>query len=446
MMKKLPERPQLEMFKTVLTSFIHPDHELCLLAKKIDWKSLEDDFEPLYGTTGRPSVPIRTIVGLLLLKQIYNLGDETVMQRWLENPYWQHFCGEVYFQYKLPFDPSDFVHFRKRIGEDGMKKIFRQSIDLFGEDVIKKEVKEVRIDTTVQEKNITFPTDRKLCERAISYCFRIADKEGVGLKRTYGREIKQLKYQLRFVKRPKNIKKQSKALKRLQRIAIKIHRDLDGKLKSGQISEYDRVMEIILRVLTQKRADHHKIYSIHEPEVLCIAKGKEHKPYEFGGKSSFAYTRNGGILVGAMAVDGNMYDGHTLKPQLEQVRELTGKTPKKAIVDRGYRGNDWIDRTEVVMPKRLKRESYYKRRMRKARCQSRAGVEGLISHLKHDHRLLRNYLKGVNGDKINTLLAASAYNMKKWMNQMREKILLCFLGDHFVHRNIPWQISKPKAA
>lgn len=430
-MKKLPERPQLEMFKTVLTSFIHPDHELCLLARKIDWKRLEDDFEPLYGTTGRPSVPIRTIVGLLLLKQIYNLGDETVMQRWLENPYWQHFCGEIYFQYKLPFDPSDFVHFRKRIGEDGMKKIFRQSIDLFGEDVIKKEVKEVRIDTTVQEKNITFPTDRKLCERAIAYCLRIAEKEGVGLKRTYGREIKQLKYQLRFAKRPKNIKKQSKALKRLQRIAIKIHRDLDDKLNSGQISEYDKVMKIILRVLTQKRADHQKIYSIHEPEVLCIAKGKEHKPYEFGGKSSFAYTRNGGILVGAMAVDGNMYDGHTLKPQLEQVRELTGKTPKKAIVDRGYRGNDWIDRTEVVMPKRLKRESYYKRRMRKARCQSRAGVEGLISHLKHDHRMLRNYLKGVNGDKINTLLAASAYNMKKWMNQMREKILFCFSGRSF---------------
>jgi len=105
MMKKLPVQPQLEMFKTVLTSFIHPEHELCLLAKKIDWKSLEEEFAPLYGKVGRPSIPIRTIVGLLLLKQMYNLGDETVVERYLENPYWQHFCGEVYFQYKLPFDP-----------------------------------------------------------------------------------------------------------------------------------------------------------------------------------------------------------------------------------------------------------------------------------------------------------------------------------------------------
>jgi len=431
MMKKLPERPQLEMFKTVLTSFIHPEHELCLLAKKIDWKSLENEFEPLYGTTGRPSVPIRTIVGLLLLKQIYNLGDETVMQRWLENPYWQHFCGEIYFQYKLPFDPSDFVHFRKRIGEEGMKKIFKQSIDLFGEEVIKREVKEVRIDTTVQEKNITFPTDRKLCEKAIAYCGRIADKEGISLKRTYGREIKKLRYQLRFVKRPRNVKKQSKALRRLQRIALKIHHDLDTQLKAGQISKHEEVIKIILRILTQQRGDHQKIYSIHEPEVLCIAKGKEHKPYEFGSKSSFAYSRTGGILLGAMTVEGNMYDGHTLQPQLEQVKELTGKTPKKAIVDRGYRGNDQIGKTEVVMPKNLKRESYYKRRMRKARCQSRAGVEGLISHVKFDHRMLRNYLKGTVGDKMNTLLAASAYNMKKWMAMMRQEILLALFGRSF---------------
>ena len=312
-----------------------------------------------------------------------------------------------------------------------MKKIFKQSIDLFGEDVIRQEVKEVRIDTTVQEKNITFPTDRKLCEKAIAYCVRIARNEGLSLKRTYGREIKHLKHQLRFAKRPRNVKKQSKALNRLQRIALKIYHDLDTQLQAGQIGKHDRVMEILLRVLRQRRADHHKIYSIHEPEVLCIAKGKEHKPYEFGNKSSFAYSRNGGILLGALAVEGNMYDGHTLQPQLEQVRELTGKTPKKAIVDRGYRGNDQIGKTEVVMPKRLKRESYYKKRMREARCRSRAGVEGVISHLKFDHRMLRNYLKGTIGDKINTFLAASAYNMKKWMALTRAEILSALFGRSF---------------
>ena len=157
-MKKLPVQPQLEMFKTVLTSFIHPEHELCLLAKKIDWKSLEEEFAPLYGKVGRPSIPIRTIVGLLLLKQMYNLGDETVVERYLENPYWQHFCGEVYFQYKLPFDPSDFVHFRHRIGPEGMEKIFKASIDLFDADMIRREVKEVRVGLIRQFKRRTSPS------------------------------------------------------------------------------------------------------------------------------------------------------------------------------------------------------------------------------------------------------------------------------------------------
>jgi len=435
MLKKLPKQPQLEMFKTVLTSFIHSEHELCLLAKKIDWATLEKEFAPLYGTVGRPSVPIRTIVGLLLLKQIYNLGDETVVQRYLENPYWQHFCGEIYFQYRLPFDPSDFVHFRHRIGEQGMKLIFKQSIDLFGEKMIKKEVREVRVDTTVQEKNITFPTDRKLYEKTIVYCKRIANKEGIKLKRTYTREIKKLRQQLRFAKKPKNYKKLQRAQNKLHRIAVKIYRDLVNQLNPIPKEAYYEIFDNLYRVLTQKREDSNKIYSLHEPEVLCIAKGKEHKPYEFGNKSSFAYSRKTGIIVGAMAIDGNVYDGHTLKPQLMQVRELTGGKIKKAIVDRGYKIKEKIGSIEIVMPKALKRESYYLKKKREDRCRSRAGIEGLISHLKHDHRMLRNYLKGTAGDQINTLLAASAYNMMKWMRIKREEIL-CFIFRWYLQATI----------
>ena len=431
MLKKLPKQPQLEMFKTVLTSFIHPEHELCHLAKKIDWDSLEKEFAPLYGTVGRPSIPIRTIVGLLLLKQMYNLGDEKIVERYLENPYWQHFCGEIYFQYKLPFDPSDFVHFRHRIGAEGMQKIFKQSIDLFGEDLIKKEVKEVRVDTTVQEKNITFPTDRKLYEKTIEYCKRIAKTESIKLKRTYTFEIRKLKAQLRFARKPKNYKKLNRTQKRLHRIAIKIYNDLVEQLNPIPKQSYLDTFNILYRVLTQQREDSNKVYSIHEPETLCIAKGKEHKPYEFGNKSSFAYTRQGGIIVGAMAIENNAFDGHTLKPQLNQVKELTGGKIKKAIVDRGYRGCDKIGITEVVMPKTLKRESYYLKKQREERCRSRAGIEGLISHLKHDHRMLRNYLKGTAGDKINTLLAATAYNMMKWMRLKRQEIFIlisrCYL-------------------
>lgn len=147
------------------------------MATKIDWTNLDKELEPLYGTVGRPSIPIRTIVGLLLLKQIYNLGDETVMERYIDSIYFRHFCEEVYFQYRYPFDPSDFVHFRKRIGEEGMKTIFKQSIDLFGKENVTREVKEVRVDTTVQEKNIAFPTDRKLIEKVVGHCRRIAGEE-----------------------------------------------------------------------------------------------------------------------------------------------------------------------------------------------------------------------------------------------------------------------------
>ena len=425
MLKKLTKEPQLEMFKTVLANLVDPNHTLCLLAKKIDWDDLEREFAPLYGTVGRPSVPIRTIVGLLLLKQMYNLGDETVVERYIENPYWQYFCGEVYFQYKFPFDPSDFVHFRHRIGKKGMEKIFRQSIDVFGEEAIQKEVKEVRVDTTVQAKNITYPTDRKLYEKTIEHCKRIAKAEDIKLKRTYTREIRKLRYQLRFARKPKNFKKLMRVQGKLHRIAAKIYQDLVTQMNPIPKEKYYDTLTILYRVLIQQRDDTDKVYSIHEPDVNCIAKGKEHMPYEFGNKSSFAYTRKNGIIVGAMAFEDNLYDGHTLEPQLDQVKAFTGGKIRKAIVDRGYKGNDKIGITEVVMPTPKKKESYYMRKQRELRCRSRAGIEGLISHLKLDHRMLRNYLKGTQGDHINTLLAAAAYNMMKWMRMKRKEIFVC---------------------
>jgi transposase, IS5 family len=240
-----------------------------------------------------------------------------------------------------------------------MKKIFKLSIDLFGEDTIRREVKEVRVDTTVQEKNITFPTDRKLNEKVIEYCKRIAKKEDIKLKRTYTIEIRKLKLQLQFAKKPKNYKKLNRAQVKLHRIALKIYHDLVSQLNPIPKQAYMETFNVLYRVMAQKREDTNKIYSIHEHEVLCIAKGKEHKPYEFGNKSSFAYTRKSGIIVGAMAIDGNAYDGHTLMPQLMQVRELTGGKIKKAIVDRGYRIKGSIGSIEIVMPKTLKKESYY---------------------------------------------------------------------------------------
>lgn len=440
MLKRIPKQPQLEMFKTVLTSFINPNHELCHLAKKIEWDTLETEFTPLYGTTGRPSVPIRKIVGLLLLKQMYNLGDETVVERYLENPYWQHFCGEIYFQYRLPFDPSDFVHFRHRVGSEGMEKIFQQSISIFGKEVIQEETKEVRIDTTVQEKNITFPTDRKLLEKCIQHCKRIAKEKGIKLKRTYAKELKRLFYQMRFQRSKSNAKILKKNKLKLHKIAIKIYNDLVSQFPKMTPQEVEKMNNLFF-VLSQKRSDKKKIYSIHEPDVECIAKGKEHKPYEFGNKSSFAYTRKSGIIVGALAFQGNPYDGHTLEPQLNQIQLLTQSIVEKSIVDRGYKGASFIGGTEIILPDPNKNESPEKKKERKESCQSRAGIEGLISHLKHQHRLIRNYLKGVAGDKINTLMAAAAYNMLKWLRKVKGKLLnvyflTCFYLHFIYYRNM----------
>ena len=262
-----------------------------------------------------------------------------------------------------------------------------------------------------------------LIQKVLQYCNKIAESEGIKFKRTYSREIKNLKFNLRFTRNPRNIKKHKRLQGRLYRITVKLFNELVEQLTEETTAPYYDTLNVLYRVLTQQRNDTNKVYSIHEPTVHCIAKGKDHKPYEFGNKSSFAYTRDGGIIVGAIAFEDNPFDGHTLEPQLEQVKELTGFMPKVAIVDKGYRGQNQIGATQVVSPKNLKRESYYKKKKREARCRSRAGVEGLISHLKHDHRMLRNYLSGTLGDKINTLLAASAYNMKKWMRLKREETI-----------------------
>jgi len=428
MLKKLPVQPQLEMFKTVLTSFIHPEHELCLLAKKIDWKSLEEEFAHLYGKVGRPSIPIRTIVGLLLLKQMYNLGDETVVERYLENPYWQHFCGEVYFQYKLPFDPSDFVHFRHRIGPEGMEKVFKQSIDLFGEEKVRKEVKEVRVDTTVQEKNITFPTDTKLYKRIIEHCLAIADKEAVNLRQSYKRVVKKLMLAQRFRNHPKNHKKAIAAQRRLKTIAGRLIRELERKLPASTLARYSEELKLFQQILDQKKDSKNKIYSIHEPQVYCISKGKEHKKYEYGSKVSIVVTKNSGIIVGAVNFSKNHYDGHTLPEALKQTKELVGKRPNVAICDRGYKGNKFIDGTQIVIPKNPgKRASTYERQKARKRFRKRAGIEPIIGHLKSDFKLIRNYLKGSVGDSINLMLAATAFNLRKLLRQLLDCLLLFFM-------------------
>jgi len=391
-------------------------HPLYILANLVDWQLFEDEFTRLYcADNGRPAKPIRLMVGLLILKHIRNISDENIVEQWTENLYYQYFCGLQQFSTSAPCVSSELVHFRKRIGEAGVELIFKESIRINGDD---SNDEDVSVDTTVQEKNITFPTDSKLHKKMIKKCLNIAKKEGITLRQTYTRTLKKLSIDQRFRNHPKNKGKARKADKKVKTIAGRLVRELQRHLNETSIHE--QKLEMFTRVLSQKRNSKSKIYSLHEPDVVCISKGKEHKKFEFGNKASFVITRNTGVLVGAMGFR-NEFDGHTLEPALQQVQKLTGKEPKTSAVDRGYRGNTKIGETNILIPKPFndkKQTKYEQKKLKKAHKQ-RAAIEPIIGHLKTDHRLGRNFYKGIVGDNINIMLAAAAFNFKRMMNKWK---------------------------
>jgi|SRR3989339_17355 len=416
-----------ELFRSRLTSIINTKHPLCQIASKINWQEVEENFKEYYCEFGRPSVPVRVMVSILILKQMYRESDETVVERWSENPYWQYFSGVEYFQTKPPFDPSDFVHFRKRVGEEGSEKLLELTIKLHGKSA---EEKEVLVDTTVQEKNITFPTDVKLQKKVIDKCLKIAEENGIKLRQSYRREIKQHIQNQRWRNHPKNKKKAIHSAKRIKVIAGRLVRELDRKLSEEKKQELSKLFSIFKRLLAQKKEDKDKLYSLHEPQTYCVAKGKEHKQYEFGNKVSVVMTKTSGIIVGIKSLAKNEYDGHTLPGALEQVERLTGRRPTAAIVDKGYQGSQQIGGTEIIRAKKLSRSSsQYERQKLRKRMRRRAAIEPIISHLKHDFGMLRNYLKGAIGDSINCILAAVAFNLKKLYNRIKNFLLdfICFM-------------------
>ena len=420
MVGKIEKNPQLEIFKTPLAQFIQKYHKLCLLSAKIDWDSLEKDLSVYYTLdNGRPSIPIRKVAGILILKRIFNESDESAIERWKENPYWQYFCGEVHFQHEPPFDPTELIKFRKRIGEKGAERILKLSINLFEKNEI--EEKAVLVDTTVQEKNITYPTDAKLQKKIIEKCRFIAKTEGIVLRQSYKRILKQLMIDQRFRSHPKRKKKAYASSRKIKTIAGRIVRDLERKLSDGAFERYLNEFLIFNKILQQEKHDSKKVYSIHEPHVQCIAKGKESKKYEYGNKTSLVKTIKSGIILGALAISENTYDGNTLEPQLKQVERLIGKLPKFAIVDRGYRGRKKVLETEIIIPKIAAKHNKYQRRKLRKWFRARAGIEPIIGHVKHDHRMLVNYLSGTQGDAINTLLAATGFNMMKMLRRLQSE-------------------------
>jgi len=421
MIGKSANQNQRDIFRPQLSDFIDPTHELVLLSNKIDWSHFEDSFAPLYSHKGKPSMPIRLMVGSLLLKNIYNLGDETLCDAWAMNPYMQYFCGMAHFQHRFPCDPSDFVHFRKRIGEKGMEKIFFYSVRLHGKDALEKQALS---DTTVAENNTTFPTDAKLAKKIIDKCNDIATKENILQRQSYVRVSKQLLRETHNRKHPKRRNKARKADRKLKTIAGRLIRELERSLSEDRALKYKEQLVLFQKILDQKRTDKDKIYSIHKPFTSCIAKGKAHKQYEFGTKVGLITTSKTLIITAIKSFKGNPHDSKTIQPLLEQVKANLGQQPKELIYDRGGKGKKEIGSTKIITPdyRPLKRDTPYQKRAKRIKFRRRAAIEPVIGHLKTDYRMGQNYLSGPKSPQINAFLAATGWNLKKMMRKLKEEL------------------------
>lgn len=436
MLSKKKTTNQSSFFFT-LEDTLSSKHPLYILSNQVDWIRFEEAFSPLYCLdNGRPAKPIRLMVGLLILKHIRNISDESVVEQWSENLYYQYFCGLQEFIASIPCEASELVHFRKRIGESGIELIFKESIRINGDD---SNEQDVNADTTVQEKNITFPTDAKLHKKIITKTLKIVQDEQLPIRQRYTRTLKKLSVAQRFRNHPKNKAKARKADKKVRTIAGRLVRELERNLPPDSV--HQKTVLFFRKVLAQTRSSKNKIYSLHEPETLCISKGKEHKKYEFGNKVSIVKTQKTGVIVGAMGFR-NEFDGHTLTPALAQVSRLVGKEPKRVSVDRGYRGNTQIGSTKVQIPKPFndRKQTKYQQKKLKEAHRKRAAIEPVIGHLKTDHRLGRNFYKGVFGDNINVMLAASAFNFKRMMNKWKS-FFFVFFQNLFIQFN-NWKLNR----
>lgn len=412
-----------DLFRLRLEQILDQRHALYRLAGKIDWNAVEERFGGLYAEEGRPGIPIRLMVGLHYLKHAFNESDETVVARWVENPYWQHFCGEEYFRHTLPIDPSQMTRFRQRIGDGGCEFMLGLTVrsGLATRTVSCASLAVVNVDTTVQDKAIAFPTDAKLYHKARGALVRMVKGMGIELRQSYARLSKvALAKQGRYA-HARQMQRARREQKRLKTYLGRVIRDIERKVAAGQIagqqnhSRLKQLLELARRIHAQQRHDKGKVYSVHAPEVECIAKGKAHKPYEFGVKVGVVSTSKESFVIGMQAFPGNPYDGHTLHASLAQAQRLTGVILREAYVDRGYRGHGitldrlkvWIAGAKrgvtVAIKKKLKR---------------RNAVEPVIGHMKADGRLGRNFLKGTQGDAMNALLCGAGHNLRKILRRL----------------------------
>jgi len=415
-----------ELFAQLLTELINLEHPLVKLAALIDWEVFQTQWAGFFPSkTGRPATPPRLITGLLYLQHTFALSDESLILTWVENPYWQHFCGETHFQHEPPIDPSSLTRWRKRIGEAGVERLLSESIIAArrGKVVKEKSFEKVIVDTTVMEKAIAFPTDSQLLEKGRQHLVRLAESLGLGLRQNYNREAPRLAAQVARYAHARQYRRMRAVLKTQRTILGRVWRDIQRKLSGDQVNQ-DAVKTILAKVqrlLTQQRTDKNKLYSLHAPEVECIAKGKVRHPYEFGVKVSIATTHKEGLVVGIKSMPGNPYDGHTLPSAVAQIHALTQRTPKAVFVDRGYRG--------IEVPGVTIWRSGQKRGVTpsiKKAIHRRSAIEPAIGHMKNDGRLRRNWLKGALGDALHAMLCGAGHNLRMILRAIRLFYGRCF--------------------
>ena len=414
MLKKQLSEP--ELFRSQLSNIIDLRHPLCQLAHSIDWSELHENLKHLYREDfGRPAKSVRLMVGLHYLKYLKEISDEQLIETWIENPYWQYFCGENYFQTEFPIHPTSLTKWRNRLGEEDLQELLKGTIKsaVRAKTIRANDLKKVNVDTSVQEKNIAFPTDIGLYYKLISALVKFAKVHPIKLKQTYKRVgKKQLRRHSGYC-HAKQMKRAGKVRQKMKTNLGRLYRDIQRKLPEELIKDLDfqHLGKLVERAMNQTRKSKNKLYSVHEPHVECISKGKARKRYEFGCKVGFASTSRKGLILSAPALHGNPYDGHTLRKTLglaEKNIENIGKL-RDVYVDSGYRKHDYMGDAKINIVERSRKKLT---RAQRKWFNRRSVVETDISHMKNDHRLDRNYLKGKSGDHINAVLSACGYNLR----------------------------------
>lgn len=414
-----PKKPQLsefELFQSRLDNMLDPEHALVKLAGLIDWSRFDEAYGRFYTQKGRRGLPTRLMAGLHLLKHMDGLSDEAVCARWIENPYWQYFCGEQHFRHKLPFDRSSMTRWRDRIGPDKLELLLAETIAVATttQAVTPSACTRVTLDTTVQTKAIAHPTDSHLLLRGIEWLNRLAKQHGITLRQSFLRVGRRARREVSRLIHGRGHKQAMRWVRKLRTWLGRLDRDIGRKIAGNEElgAAFAVARERVARILAQKSGDADKLYALHAPEVECIAKGKARTRYEFGVKTSIAVTNartaGGQFIVGMQALPGSPYDGHTLTGQIEQVERLTGIAVDRAYVDRGYRGHKHSGKAKVYIAHTRRITSpTIKRELRR-----RNAIEPIIGHAKSDGLLERNHLAGATGDAINAILVAAGHNLR----------------------------------